>query len=130
MPVLTSQTEGQHAGEFIIGEVSSGGDISRDSAALTNGQNLVDGTIIGLTAGKIVALSGEIDTAGLINGVAVEGILIGDWDASGGEIAEVPYLKQLAVVDTSLLTFPTETTTGGQAAAVNAELAAKFIVQR
>jgi hypothetical protein len=129
------QVEGQHDGEWIVGEVVTMGDIARASGTLAAGASVVDGQIVGLSGGDLVSLSGEVDTAGNIDGVPVEGIVIGDWDAStetgdGADIVGVPYIKHLCVVDDSLLTYPTETTAGGQAAAVRAQMDAKFLIRR
>lgn len=102
--------EGQHIGEFIVGELAvAGGQISRDKATLTSGQKLTDGTLLQLTGGKLVAKATNLNTAGAFI-VPIEGILIGNWDASAtgtnADIPGVPYIARIAAVDTTKLVFP------------------------
>ncbi len=125
---MVTKTEGRHAGEFLISEMPGGGPgggLSRESKTVAKGQNLVAGEIIMLSGGKIVAHDGLLDTAGDVV-TPVEGILWDKIDASStGEDADVlnqAYIERLAEVADGDLAFPTETTAGGEKAAVTASL--------
>ncbi len=134
--MVAPKTEGKHAGEFLISEMPGGGDgggLSRDVKTVAKGQNLVAGEIVMLSAGKLVAHDGVLDTPGAVE-TPVEGILYDNVDASAtGEDADVPnsvYIERLAEVADGDLTFPTESTAGGEKVAVIASLLIRNIKTR
>ena len=125
---MVIKTEGQHAGEFIVSE--GNGSISREAGTLlTDADMYVDGTVlVDDAAGKLARLTGDAGALG--TGVEIAGILIGNWDASAGDIAGVPYLARLAEVNDAELTYPEESTAGGEKDAAVAALATLNIITR
>jgi hypothetical protein len=109
--------ESKHAGEFIEAEFDQ--NFNREVGTVSSGQNLVDGTIVQLTGGELVAKATTLDTEGDFV-VPIEGIVIGNWNASStgtnADIPNVPYLKRgPAVVSEAMLTFPAGTPQRAQA---------------
>lgn len=100
---FTPKTEGQHTGEFIVSEANH--TLSREVGVIKSGTVLVDGQLVELDDGKLVAKTADVTTEGDFD-VPIEGIVLGNWDATGGDIPEVPYIKRLAEVNEGELTFP------------------------
>lgn len=130
---MTTLTEGQHQGEFLISEAE--GTRARATATVTSGQNLVDGQLVMLSGGKLVAHDGLLDTSGAVI-TAVEGIMFGNYNASSTGpkgAADWPgavYIARDAEVNDADLTYPTETTVGGEKAACVASLKTLGIITR
>lgn len=128
---MDPKTEGRHTGEFKVSEAP--GTLSRATGTVAKGQNLIAGTVVMLSAGKLVAHDGTLDSAGDVQ-TPVEGIIWDNVDASAtGEDADVPnsvYIDRLAEVADGDLTFPTESTAGGEKAAVIASLLIRNIKTR
>lgn len=127
---MTVYTESKHAGEFIVSQAN--GALSREAATLTSGQKVVDGTVMAFATGKLVAMEGDdIDSEGASN---LAGIVIGNWDASAtgtnADILQVPYIARVAEVNDALLTYPAESSEGGEKVAVVAALLDAMIVVR
>lgn len=114
---MTVKTEGQYAGEFIVGELHTGGEPSRESGTLTSGQTVVDGEILSISGSKLVAHDGALNTEGDLV-APVEGIAIGNHDASAGDVAGVPYFARMGAVKDAMLTYPEESTEGGEKEAI------------
>lgn len=124
------KTEARHTAEFILSE--GPGSISRESGTVLKGQKLTAGEVVQLSAGKLIAADGLLNTAGDVL-TEVEGIVIDAIDASAtGEDADTAaaYIARLAEVNNNLLTYPTESTAGGEKAGVNASLAKLNIIAR
>jgi hypothetical protein len=127
---MTVFTEGRHTAEFILSEAN--GNRSRENGIVTSGQNLAAGAVVMLSAGKLVIHNGTLDT-GLDVVTAVAGILLESVNASStGTNADTPaaYIARDAEVNGDLLTYPTESTAGGEEAACNASLALLGIIVR
>ncbi len=92
---MTTKTETQHAGEFLVSE--GNGSISREVGTLLSGEVVIDGQVAILAAGKLKAGTGA-------SGEDVVGIFYGAQDATGGDKANVPYIARLAEVDETLVT--------------------------
>ncbi|MDK1386367.1 head decoration protein [Sinorhizobium sp. 8-89] len=124
MPVFT---EAAHTAEFILSE--SNGHRSRENGTLASGQNLAAGTVLQLNgAGKLVAFDGDTNTAGnLIDQAA--GILLSAVDASSGD-QDCAYIARDAEVNLKLLTYPAESTAGGEEADTIASLKLLGIIAR
>lgn len=116
---MTTKTEGKHFKEFLLSQAP--GTLSFETATVANGQNLVAGQVVQLSGANLVACDGLLDTAGdLITDV--EGIICDNVDASDGAVAGCTYLARLAEVTDTELTYPTESTAGGEKAATIASL--------
>lgn len=128
---MTVFTEGRHAAEFILTEAN--GQRSRENGTVASGQKLVAGQVVQDNgSGKIIAADGLLNTAGDVS-TAVKGILIYPVDASAtGTNADTKaaYLARDAEVNGKCLTYPTETTAGGQKAAAIDSLRAIGIIVR
>lgn len=96
---MSVKTETQHMGEFLVSEGE--GTISREKATLKSGEKVIDGCVVALSTGKLVAATGA-------SGEKVVGIILGAHDASAtgtnADIKNVPYVARLAEVDSSLVT--------------------------
>lgn len=123
--------EGKHRGEFIVSEAN--GTRSRKTGTVTSGQKLDAGEIVMLSGGKLVAHDGTLDTAGAVV-TPVEGIMLDNVDASAtGANADVPgavYIHKDAEVNDAELTYPAESTAGGEKAGVVASMADLGLVPR
>lgn len=128
---MVLKTEGRHTAEFILSE--GPGSISRESGIVKVGQNLKAGEVVQKDGtGDLIAADGILNTAGDVE-TEVAGILLDNVDASAsGENADTPaaYIARLAEVNNNLLTYPTESTAGGEKAATNASLAKLIIIAR
>ena len=124
---MTVFTEAAHTGEFILSEAN--GNRSRENGTLASGQDLAAGTVVQDNgSGKLIACDGTLNTAGDLV-TAVAGILLAAGDATGGDLA-VAYIARDAEVNDNLLTYPTESTAGGEKAATQASLATLGIIVR
>lgn len=129
---MTTLTEGKHAGEFIVSEANN--TRSRATGTVKSGENLVAGQVVELDGdGKLVALAGDLDTAGDLV-VAAAGIMFDNVDASAtganADVAGAVYIARDAEVNGGELTYPTESTAGGEEAATNSSLADLGIIVR
>ncbi|RWC29836.1 MAG: head decoration protein [Mesorhizobium sp.] len=116
---MTTLTETVHDGEFLESEAN--GFLSREAATVASGQVLNAGEVVEFSAGKLIACSGALATDGsLVTDVA--GILFAGVDATDGDVTDCVYIARDAEVKDDLITYPTETTTGGEKAAVIASL--------
>lgn len=126
--MATSYTEAYHTGAFLISE--GDGKISRENATVASGQNLAAGTVVmDNGSGKLVAHDGLLDTAGDVI-TAAKGILYAAVDASSGDVTNCTYIARLAEVNDNLITYPTESTAGGEKAGVVASLKLLDIITR
>ncbi len=127
---MVDKVEGIHRGEHLVSEAP--GSLSREVKDVAMGQDLVAGTILMLSTGKLVAHDGLIDTAGDII-TEVEGVLWDNVDASStgtNADTEAVYHDRLAEFTDADLTFPTESTAGGEKAAILAGLLLRNIKTR
>ena len=127
---MVVKTEARHTAEFILSE--GPGSISRESGTVLKGQKLKAGEVVQLSGAKLIAADGLLNTAGDVQ-TEVAGIVIDAIDASAtGADADVAaaYIARLAEVNNNLLTYPTESTAGGEKAGVNASLAKLNIIAR
>lgn len=119
-------TEAAHAAEFILSEAN--GQRSRENGTLVSGQNLAAGAVVmDNGAGKLTAYTaGEVTDGGTDEAA---GILIAAADATDADVA-VSYLARDAEVNLKLLTYPAESTAGGEEANTIASLALIGIIAR
>jgi hypothetical protein len=92
---MTVKTERQHTGEFLVSE--GPGTISRESATLKSGENVIDGCVLAMSTGKLVASTGA-------SGEDIVGIAYGACDASLADKKGCVYIARLAEVKTALVT--------------------------
>ncbi len=122
---MTTFTEGRHTAEFIISEANH--QRSRENGIVKVGQKLVAGQVVQADGtGDLVAADGSLDSADDVV-TAVAGILLDNVDASAtGSNADTPaaYIFGEAEVNDNLLTYPDESTAGGEKVATVASLAA------
>ena len=123
---MTTLTEAQHREEFLLSEAN--GSLSRETGTLASGESVVDGQTLRLSGGKLYAVDTvDIVTEGLTD---FEGIVIGDYDATGGDVTGVPYIARNAEVQDDLITYPSESTEGGEKVATVAAMKAVSIIAR
>lgn len=125
--MTSSFTEDPHTGEFLLSEAN--GNRSRESASVASGQTLKAGQAVMMSAGKLVAHDGTLNSDGSVT-TAAAGILLAPVDASGGEVADCAYIARDAEVNDNLVTYPAESSAGGEKAAVVASLADLGIIVR
>lgn len=126
---MTIKTEGRHAGEFIVSEAE--GTRSRDVVTVKSGENLVAGQVVQDDgSGNMIAADGALNTAGDALVTAVAGIMFDNVDASGGAVDNAVMIARDAEVNDEELTYPNETTAGGEKAATQASLKALGIITR
>lgn len=124
---MTTMNEARASAEFILSEAN--GQRSRESGTVASGQTLVAGQVVQDNgSGKLIAHDGLLNTAGEVI-TAAKGIVMEAVDASGGDVA-VAYIARDAEVNVNILTFPTESTAGGEQAGVTASLATLGIIAR
>lgn len=116
---MTAITEAIHAGAFL--EAEAPGTLSRETGTVKSGEVLKAGQLVMLSGTELVAHDGALDTDGNLV-TAVEGIMFDAVDASGGAVANSVYIARLAEVKDVSLTYPTETTAGGEKDACIASL--------
>lgn len=118
--------EGPHAQEFILSEAA--GNRSRENGTVAMGQVLKAGQIVMMSGGKLVAQTGTLASAGAL-ATAPAGIVNYNVDATAADV-KVSYMARECEVNGWCVTFPTETTAGGQKAASVASLARNQIIVR
>lgn len=112
MPTLT---ETAHTGAFL--ESVAPGWLSFDKATVASGQDLAAGAVVMFSGGKLVAHDGTLNSDGSVT-TAVAGILFAAVDATAGDVENCVYVARLAEVKDDALTYPTESTAGGEKDAV------------
>lgn len=124
---MVTYTEAAHTAEFILSEAN--GQRSREAGTLASGQDLAAGTVLQDNgAGKMIAFDGDLNTAGdLVDQAA--GILLAATDATDGD-KDIAYIARDAEVNLKLLTYPAESTAGGEEADTIASLALLGIIAR
>lgn len=126
---MTVLTETTHAGAYLGSVVDR--QLSFETATVKSGQILKVGEVVEFDGdGKLVAASGDLDTGGDALDTDVAGILHDAVDASAGDVVDCVYLARLATVKDDALTYPVESTAGGEKAAVIASLKKLFIRPR
>lgn len=124
---MTVFTATAHDAEFIMTEAN--GQRSRENGTVASGEDLKAGTVVQDNgSGKLIACDGNLDTAGDLQ-TDVAGVLIGATDASAADV-DAAYIARDAEVNGNLLTFPTESSAGGEKAATIASLALLGIIVR
>lgn len=124
---MTTMTEGRHTAEFVLSEAE--GQRSRENGTVASGQDLAAGTVVQDNgSGKLIACSGTLNTAGDLV-TAVAGVILAKADASAGDV-DVAYIARDAEVNGNTLTYPTESTAGGEKAATKASLTSLGIIVR
>ena len=104
---MTTLTEGQHKGEFIVQLVDADrGDISKDAVTFASGNGVVaDGTVVKDNgSGKAVPIVGNVDSDDS-TAENIIGIAYGSYDTTNGDVAGV-IVARLAVVDSTKLVIP------------------------
>lgn len=92
---MTSKTEGQHKGEFLLSEAP--GTLSREVGTLLSGETVSDGRVVAKDGnGKVYPANGTVDSNG-DSDEDIVGISYGDYDASTAEV-EMVYVARLAEV--------------------------------
>jgi hypothetical protein len=129
---MTTLTEAIHTGAYEGSVVDR--QLCFETATVKSGQNLKAGQVIELDGdGKIIACSGTLDSDSAL-ATDVVGILHKAVDASAtgenGDVTGQVYLARLATVKDDVLTYPEETSEGGEKAAVIASLAKLMIRPR
>lgn len=129
---MVVKTEGRHKGEFLMSRAN--GDLSMEVATLTSGQKVVDGQVLSVVGGKLVAATGHLASSGLSDEV-FGGIAFGNYDASAtGANADtsIVVVARLAEVKANALKF--NALSGGAATTAIVQqkklLSAQFIVVR
>lgn len=118
---MVVKTESQHKGEFLVSE--GPGSISRESATLLSGEVVTDGAVVAVDgSGKLVASTGNAA------GETIVGVVLGDHDASAGDVKNVPYIARLAEVKRGKVHI--DATDPDVDADTEAELATRFIIIR
>jgi len=117
---MTVLTEAQHTGEFLLSEAP--GTLSREKGILTSGVVVADGDVLALSAGKLVRATQAEGSEVLV------GIAYGAHDATGGDLADVPYIARLAEVKLDLI--QVNASESEPDSGVLAELAGLFIISR
>ena len=122
---MTTSTESLARGEHVISE--GNGTISRSTATLISGQNLVAGTVLGIiTASSKLTRCAHGASDGSQSAI---GVLFGDTNATAGDVAGVVYTSRLAELRSPHITFSSGAS-GGNIATQTAALLALNIVLR
>jgi len=116
------KTEGQHKGEFLISEAP--GSLSREVGTLKSGEKVKDGSVLQLSAGKLLASKGVAASETIV------GVAYGDYDATGGDVKGVVYIARLAEVKGALLYISATDPAAAHDTDTLAELATNFIIAR
>ncbi len=124
---MTTKTEPLHAGGFIVSEAN--GFRSREAKTVLSGQNLVAGEVVQLSGTKLITADGSLDTADDVV-TAVVGIMHAAVDASSADVENAVYIARDAEVVDADITYPDETSAGGEKVATVASLAALHIIAR
>lgn len=118
--------EGLHTAEFLVSESKLYR--SREVGTLKAGQSVKAGEVLAMDGTDLVALPGILDS-----GLALDTPVVGIAYAAGGGTAATPnfvYIARDAEVSDARLTYPDETSPGGERAATIASLAALGIIVR
>ncbi len=120
---MTTQTEGKHAGGFLLSE--AGGKRSREKITVASGQDLVAGQVVGklTSGGKYVA----VDQALSDGSQTAIGVLWDNVDATDGDV-EATIIARDAEVNGNELTYSGQSPT--EVATCITELAAVGIIVR
>ncbi|RWH32215.1 MAG: head decoration protein [Mesorhizobium sp.] len=89
-------------------------------ATVASGQVLKAGEVVQLEGGKLIAATGLLSGDALVTDVI--GVMFEAVDASGGDVANCTYIARSAELKDGLLTYPAESTAGGEKAATVASL--------
>jgi hypothetical protein len=117
---MTTLTEAIHTGAYEGSVVDR--QLCFETATVKSGQNLKAGHVVEADGdGKLIACSGILDSDGALV-TDVKGILHAAVDASDGDVTGKVYLARLATVKDDVLTYPAESSEGGEKAAVIASL--------
>lgn len=115
---MTAISETKHAGCFMASEENN--TRSRDVATVKSGEVLVAGQIVqwdgGVEDSTLVAATGVGASDGDLS-IEVAGIIWDNVDATDGAVTGCVYINSDAEVKLDALTFPTESTDGGERAA-------------
>jgi hypothetical protein len=122
---MTVKTEGQHKGEFVASPLVS---ISFDKGTLASGHVVKDGTPLVKSGNNVIPSTGAVASDGSLD-ETFAGLAYGNYDSTGGAIP-VAMVARLAEVDSRLLHYPEVSDQAGADAALDAALAAKFIIKR
>lgn len=123
---MTSLTEGRHAAAFVLSEAQ--GARSRESGTVT-GADLKAGTVVQENgSSKLIAFTGATNTDGSLVTEAA-GILLYDADAADADV-DVAYIARDAEVNLNILTYPAESTAGGEKTDTIASLKKLGIITR
>ncbi|RWI92860.1 head decoration protein [Mesorhizobium sp.] len=107
------------AADFVMGYLLSGFH-SCEFATVASGQVLKAGEVVQLEGGKLIAATGLLSGDALVTDVI--GVMFEAVDASGGDVANRCYIARAAELKDGLLTYPAESTAGGEKAATVASL--------
>ena len=125
---MVTKTEALHTGGFLASQAN--GTRSRETATVKSGENLKAGEIVQDDgAGKLIAADGLLNTANDVQ-TEVIGVLFAAIDASAADVENAVYVARDAEVVDADLTYPTESTAGGEKAATKASLAKLGIIAR
>jgi len=123
---MTTLTEQTHAGAYLGSVVDR--QLSFETATVKSGQNLKAGEVLQWDTGKLVAHAGVLVSDGGLS-AAVAGILHQAVDASAGDIEGQVYLARgPATVKDDLITYPAESSDGGEKAAIVADLKDRLFI--
>ena len=121
------KTEGQHKGEFLA--TQNADSLSFDKGTLASGHAVVDGQPLVFSGANVVPATGAVATDGSLD-EDFAGLAFGDYNSEDGAVPIV-YLARVAEVVASLLHYPAVSEDqAGTDAALDAALAAKFIIKR
>ncbi|MEM9681646.1 MAG: head decoration protein [Pseudomonadota bacterium] len=124
---MAELVEGRHAAEFVLSEASR--QRSRENGTVVTGQNLKAGTVVQDDGtGKLTEFTAAEATDGSLIDEAV-GILLYDADATSADV-DVSYIAREAEVNLKILTYPAESTAGGEEAHTIASLKKLQIIAR
>lgn len=127
---MTKLTEEIHAGAYLGSCVDP--QVSFETATVASGQDLKAGEVVEFNGSdKLIACTGTLDTAGTALSNTEVFILHQAVDATDGDVSGCVYLARgPASVKDDVITYPTESTAGGEKVATVAALKAKYIVPR
>ncbi|PBB77901.1 hypothetical protein CK218_27755 [Mesorhizobium sp. WSM3879] len=97
-------------------------------ATVASGQVLKAGEVVQLQGGKLIAATGEL--SGDVLATDVAGVMFEAVDASGGDVANCTYIARSAELKDGYLTYPAESTAGGEKVATVASLKKLWIMPR
>lgn len=118
---MPTQTEGRHAGEFILSEAN--GNRSRENIVISSGQNeLPAGTVLEASGGEYIAYAGSTSSE-------AAGVLLAAVDATSADVAAVMIARDAEVND-AMLSIPVDNTAGDALAAAKSGLATRGVIAR